>query len=553
MSEQLNSWKQIARHLKCSVRSARRWEDQQGLPVRRALGGVFALRTELDAWHSAQVRPTKAPATALAAIAPASIAVLSFANLSTEPQNDYFAAGLTEELTTTLARVAALRVTSRTSTLALRGVARGARATARLLRVRYLLEGSVRRCGEQLRISAQLIDAGRDQQLWAQIFDGTTHDVFAFQEQLARQITAALQVQFSGADRERLAHNAISNLPAYECYLRARQEGWRWRRDSIDRAVQLLEQALRLNGGHPRLYAALGVAFLQYREAGIDLSERPLVQAERCAQQLLALQPESAAARQLRGWISYSRGQLQAAVTDLRATLGEEPYNADALLLLCNCYLVSGRVRSARPLLERLAIVDPLTPVSLCMPAFADVMEGEFARAIGPYRRMFEMDPDNPLARLFYVWVLLLNGRKRQARALAQSCATDVHATLPAQVMRLLIAASSGSITEAEARLSPQLQEAASATDLFPRFLAQAFALAGRPATALAWLRCAIERGFINYPFLARHDPCFRALRRHEAFRRLLGVARQRWQDFDVQSPRAGAAPVVIRHNELLK
>jgi TolB-like protein/thioredoxin-like negative regulator of GroEL len=535
MSEQLDSWKQIARHLKCSVRSARRWEDERGLPVHRALGNVFALRTELDAWRTAQVRPARArcAAAVVAETAPASIAVLSFGNLSSEPQNEYFAAGLTEELTTMLSGVRALRVTSRTSTLALRGVARSARATAKLLRVRYLLEGSVRRAGDRLRISAQLIDASRDQQLWAQTFDGTAPDVFAFQEQLARLITAALQLQLSRADRERLTHGAIANIPAYECYLRARQEGWRWRRESIDRAVQLLEQALRLNGGHPRLYAALGVAHLQYREAGIDLSEQPLLQAERCAQQVLELQPESAAARQLGGWINYSRGRLQAAVADLKATLGAEPYNADALLLLCNCYLVSGRVRAARPLLERLAGVDPLTPISQCMPAFADIMEGEFARAVGPYRRMFEMDPDNPLARLFYVWVLLLNGRLRQAQAIARAGAADLHATLPAQVMRLLVAASSGALTDAEARLSAELTQAACATDLFPRFLAQAFALAGRPLAALEWLRCAIERGFINYPFLARHDPTFRAMRRNAAFARLLGVARERWEAFE--------------------
>ena len=534
MSEQLASWKRIARHLKCSVRSARRWEDQQGLPVHRALGGVFALPAELDAWRVAQVRLTKVrkPLTAVAATTPASIAVLRFANLSSEPQNDYFAAGLTEELTTMLSRVEALRVTSRTSILALRGAAHSARATAKLLRVRYLLEGSVRRAGERLRISAQLIDARRDQQLWAETFDGSARDVFAFQQQLARLITAALQLRLSRADQERLSDCAITNIQAYECYLRARQEGWRWRRESIDRAVQLLEQALRLNGAHPRLYAALGVAHLQYREAGIDLSDRPLVQAEHCAQQLLALQPASAAARQLRGWIHYSRGHLQAAVADLRATLGAEPYNADALLLLCNCYLVSGRVRAARPLLERLASVDPLTPVSQCMPAFADVMEGEFARALAPYRRMFEMDRDNPMARLFYVWVLLLNGRLRQARPLAEACSAELRDTLPAQVMRLLIAASSGAISDAEARLSAELAQAASATDLFPRFLAQAFALAGRPDAALEWLGCAIERGFINYPFLARHDPCFRPMRRNAAFRALLGVARERWQAF---------------------
>ena len=533
-AEQLESWKAIARYLKRSVRTARRWEQTQGLPVHRSLGAVFAPRLELDAWREAQERAPVLPPAApeSAGPSPVSIAVLPFENLSPDPQDAYFAAGLSEEITTVLSKVQALRVTSRTSTLALRGASGGARAIARRLRVRYLLEGSVRRAGERLRISAQLIDAGRDAHLWAESFDGTIDDVFAIQTQLAQLITEALKLHLTSADRQRLAQNLIPNVAAYECYLRARQEGWRWRRDSIDRAVQLLEQALQIGGGHARLYAALGVAHLQYREAGIDLSEQPLANAERCARQLLALQPGSASALQLRGWIHYSRGLLQAAVHDLKGVLEHEPHNADALLLLSNCYLVSGRVGSARPLLERLASIDPLTPLSRCMPAFADIMEGKFARAVSPYRQMFEMDPANPLARLFYVWVLLLNGRTRQGLALANACPSDVSDTLAAQVMRLLLAAAAGSLSEPQARLSPELEAAATATDLFPRMLAQGFALAGRRTAALRWLSCAIERGFINYPYLARHDPSFRTLRRDAQFRRLLALARTRWQAF---------------------
>ena len=188
----------------------------------------------------------------------------------------------------------------------------------------------------------------------------------------------------------------------------------------------------------------MGVAYLQYREAGIDLSEQPLQQAERCAMQVLALEPGSSAALQLRGWINYSRGRLQIAVRDLNEALAGEPYNADTLLLLCNCYIISGRVAAARPLLQRLASVDPLTPVSLCMPAFADIMEGKFARALKPYRQMFELDTANPLGRLFYVWVLILNRRPRQAVALVQASPPDVQDSLAGWVMRLLAAALAG-------------------------------------------------------------------------------------------------------------
>jgi tetratricopeptide (TPR) repeat protein len=98
-----------------------------------------------------------------------------------------------------------------------------------------------------------------------------------------------------------------------------------------------LHEAIRIIGDNVRLYAALGLAHLQYREAGIDLSERPLLEAEACAAKLFALDGHSASGHQLRGWILYSRGLIQAAVSDLKAALDLEPNNADTLLLLCNC------------------------------------------------------------------------------------------------------------------------------------------------------------------------------------------------------------------------
>lgn len=534
--ERLESWKAIARYLRRGVRTVRRWEQQEGMPVHRHAhrdrASVFALRSEIDAWQAARVAP--AAARVRAATAPQAIAVLAFENLSPDPANAHFAAGLTEEITSTLSQMGSLRVTSRASVLAL-GTARAtAPALARRLRTRYLLTGSVRRHAGRLRIAAQLVDGRADTHVWADTFEGKLQDVFALQERLARQIAAALRLRLSAREDQRLAARPIASVVAYECYLRARQQGWRWRPASIDRAVQLLGQALESAPDSAPLHAALGMAYLQYREAGLDLSERPLEQAQRCAEQLRALAPGSAADLRLRGWLGYARGRIQVAVRDLSEALAAEPNDADTLLLLCNCYIISGRVPAARPLLKRLASVDPLTPVSLCMPGFAAIMEGRCRRALQPYRQMYESDPANPLARLFYAWVLLHNGRRRAAAALLQRAGAEVRHSLPGWIMGQLALALGGRLPPEPEPLSPHLQAAAVATDLYPRFLAQTYALAGQSAPALRWLKVAIERGFINYPYLARHDPCFRRLRRDERFRRLLGLARARWQAFEV-------------------
>ena len=298
-----------------------------------------------------------------------SIAVLPFTNLSTDPENAYFADGLTDEITR---RSVEGSLSTRDLSNVVGERSRGRRKTLEPSRAssepRFLLEGSVRRADNRLRITAQLIDAEADTHLWAEKYDGSVEDVFAIQERIARVIVEALELRLSADEDRRLAQRGIDNVHAYECYLRARQQGWRWRKDAIDQAIQLLRNGLALVGDSARLHAALGVAYLQYREAGIDFGDGPLVEAEACARRVFELEPASAAGLQLRGWIHYSRARIQEAVRDLKSALELEPNDPDTLLLLSNCYLISGRVAAARPLLDRLISIDPLTPLTRCMP-----------------------------------------------------------------------------------------------------------------------------------------------------------------------------------------
>ena len=494
--------------------------------MHRVQGSVYAYRSEIDAWRESGTR--QAPKRH-----PKSIAVLPFSNLSVDPENAYFADGLTDEVTADLSKVRALRVISRTSSMAFRDTGKGVKTIARELGVRYVLEGSVRRAGSRLRITAQLIDASTDDHVWADTFDGSVEDVFAFQERLARVIVGALELQLSTDEERRLAERPIANVHAYECYLRARQEGWRWRKDSIDHAIQLLHNGLEIVGDNAGLFAALGLAHLQYRDAGVDMSERPLDEAEACARKVFALEPASAVGRQLRGWIAFARGRIQDAVRDLKAALEIDANNPDTLGLLSNCYVISGRVEAARPLIERLIAVDPLTPVNRCMPGFAEVMVGNFAAALEPYRQMVAMDPGNPMARLFYVWILILNGRTDAVGAVLAAFPPDVRETVPARLAFFMADALAGNVEGVDAALTPEVDAAAKASDLFARILAQGYALAGRPDRALDWLEVAVGRGFINYPFLARYDPFLQTLSADPRFVALMVVARDRWERFD--------------------
>jgi TolB-like protein len=541
--DRLDSWKEIAAYLRRGVRTVRRWEREEGLPVHRhvhrVLGTVYAYKSEIERWRQTSRRnPAQSTPAAAGTIASAprrvkSIAVLPFANLSGDQENEYFADGLTDEVTADLSRVAGLRVISRTSAMAFKRTTKDVGTIARELGVRYILEGSVRRAGDRLRITAQLIDAATDDHLWADKFDGAVDDIFAIQERLARVIVKALELRLSPDEDRRLADRAILNVHAYECYLRGRHEAWRWRSDAIDHAIRLLENGIALAKDDARLYAALGHAYLQYREAGIDVGERPLVQAERCARKVGALEPASPSALLLRGWIHYSRGRIQDAVHDLKAALEIDANNADTLLLLTNCYLISGKVSAARPLIDRALSLDPLNPVTRCMPGFAELLEGNFAAAIEPYRHMCDMDPGNPMGRLFYVNVLVLNGWTDSAQAVADAFPPEVRETVPARIAIFLARALARQDATAHAARIEEIEGLATAADVFPRMIAQGCALAGMPARALPWLAIAVDRGFINYPFLARYDPCFAPLRGLRQFQELMEVVQDRWQRFE--------------------
>lgn len=539
--DRLSSWKEIATYLDRSVRSVRRWERTEQLPVHRhvnvKLGRVFAFTEELDAWSKSRaLAPAFVPASGSEArtFNSRSIAILPFQTRESAQNSDtYFAEGLTDEVTTALTRVGQLLVTSRRSATVSATRASTTKAVAAELGVRYLVEGSVRWSGRRFRVSATLIDAQLDIQRWADSFEGSLEDAFSVQEEIARRIVAALELQLSPDEVNHLHDRPFRNMPAFECYLRARHDMWRWSRDSIDNAVRLLHEALSLEGEHPRLYAALGVAHLQYRETGIDLTDAPLSEANGYVVRLMALDEHSACGRQLRGWISYSRGDIQRAVRDLRVALNLEPSNCDTLLLLTNCLLISGRGALAQPLLTRLLAIDPLTPITRCMPGYAAVLGGDVEAAIDPYRQMFEMDPSNPMARLFFAWALTLNHRDRDVVHLLQGLPAEQRSTIPARLLLFMGRMAAGSRQEALAELTPGIDAVARGTDVFPRLLAEVFALANLRVQAVRWLRIAVERGFINYPYLARTDNAFAQLRDDPTFRNVLKSVRDRWERFD--------------------
>ncbi len=205
-----------------------------GLPISLILAWAYELKPEEARPHGPEYEgsppspETAAPTGVTATRQRKSIVVLPFDNMSPDPGDAYFADGLTEEIITNLSHIHSLRVISRSSAMALKGTQKDVRTIGRELEVQFVLEGSVRKSADDLRITAQLIDAKTDEHLWAERYDGQLEDVFGVQEDVARSIVDSLQLQLEPDEARRLSEHPIQDLRAYEYFLKATQETWKF-------------------------------------------------------------------------------------------------------------------------------------------------------------------------------------------------------------------------------------------------------------------------------------------------------------------------------------
>ena len=294
--------------------------------------------------------------------------VLPFANLSPDPDNAYFADGLMEEVIADLSRVQALTVISRTSSVKLKATDWDLRRIGRELNVRYALEGSVRRAGSTLRITAQLIDLESDAHLWAEKYSGTVDDVFDLQERLSRRIVEALRITLTPPEDREIAARPIADIRAFEYYQRARQEYYRYTAEGMAAARALAEHGLAAVGPNEALYGMLGTVYAWSPMVllGGD-EETTLREAEGCARRAFELNPNSAQGLSIMGQVAYRRGQAGEAVRLLTLACAADPNNPDAMHQLAGAYLLGGRIGPMREVLTRLAELDPLTASNHCL------------------------------------------------------------------------------------------------------------------------------------------------------------------------------------------
>lgn len=477
---------------------------------------VFAEALE-EAWSDAATGPVAASDDD-----PPGLVVMPFANLSPDPDNEYFSDGLTEEVISDLSQLRGLRVISRTSSLRLKDDDRDLGTISRALGVRYVLEGGVRKAGDQLRITARLLDAEHDDHLWSERFSGAVDEIFEIQERVARSTVAALRVRLSSAEDQALSARPITDPRAYESYLRARYEAWRFSPESLERAKRHIEAALALVGDNELLWATLGHIRLMYVESGGDTDPSTLERIDEIAERMEALNPGSARGHWLRAFAATQRGRMAGALHHGTAALRGSPDDPDVLTLMVYVHANVGRMERARALAERAVPLDPLTPVTRLMPGFVGVFDGRFEAGIAPYREAWELDGGSPFTTVFYGWALAHAGHVDEAVRVmselgAEPGAGPFHAWAGSLAHGLR-----GNAEAARRAITPAFEGAGQTTAMFARGLADCWALAGEADAALHWLERAVEGGLLNARYVADHDLFLKSLRGDPRFQALV-------------------------------
>jgi serine/threonine-protein kinase len=485
---------------------------------------------ELLAVLDAELTPEASRAARPTASEKPSIAVLPFANLSPDPADEYFADGLTDEIITDLSVIRGMHVIARASMMRFKGTSKDPATVARELRVRYVLDGSVRRAGATLRLTVRLLDAADDSTVWSEKLGGSVEDVFAMQEKVSRTVVDALRVTMAPHEDRRLAERPIEDIRAYEAYLQARQLMWTFTVESLDRACRILENALAAVGENARLIGTLGHAHLHYLETGDPGAKQHIAEAERCAERLAAIDGDSILLHSLRGQIHYQRGEIREAIVAFERARALDPNDANVACYLALQYLMAGRDAPARVAADAAASLDPLTPLFQCMPGFCESCAGHADAAVPYYRRFLEMDPANPAAHLYLLWTLAHAGQTAEAVEIAARLPRAFPGTLFADLGRAFERALQGDAAGARGAITPAIRAAVRNVEWFARLLMDLLAIIGDVEGAADAAEWVLAHGFAHYPLLAQHDRFLAPYREHPRIRHVLEIARARWE-----------------------
>jgi len=351
-----------------------------------------------------------------------SIAVLPFTNMSDDPKQEYFSDGLTEEIITALSKVRQLFVIARNSTFTYKNKPVKMQQVSKELGVRYVLEGSVRRSSERVRITAQLIDATTGNHLWSERYDRKLQDIFALQDEITKKIITALNVELTQGEQARTAALGTNNLEAYMKFIQAREKIYRHNIESNALAQQLAEEAIALDSKYASAYRILGVTHMLDVIFGSSKSpKQSLGKAIELVKKAIELDDTNGYNHTVLGFLLVLIRKYDKAVAEAEWGVALDPNVADSHAWLGIIYRFVGRWEEAILTYKKAIRLNPIPPSwYLYGLGLAYAWTGRYEEAITECKKAIHDQPDSLLVRLMTAVVYSLSGRDEEARVEAE-------------------------------------------------------------------------------------------------------------------------------------
>ncbi|HKW43459.1 MAG TPA: tetratricopeptide repeat protein [Thermoplasmata archaeon] len=349
------------------------------------------------------------------------LAVLPLANISPDPGDEYFADGMTEELITALSKVNGLSVIARTSAMKYKGASKTAAEIGRELDVKTLLEGSVRKAGNKVRITLQLIDARSEEHLWAQAYDRDLEDIFAIQSDIAQRVARALRVQLVRREKQAIEQRATGIVEAYTLYLKGRHEWNKRSREGLDLAIQLFGQALAKDASYSLAHSGLADAYALQALFEFAPPNEAFPKARAAAERALQLDDRMAEAHTSLGLVRFQfEWDWTGAEAEFRRALDLAPGYPSAHQFYADFLKAMGRFDEAIAQMSNAKQLDPLSVSINTGLGHVLYLSRDYDRAIEQYRKALELDPGFVQAHLWFGRPYLQKGMFKEAIAEVQ-------------------------------------------------------------------------------------------------------------------------------------
>lgn len=451
----------------------------------------------------------KRPSPQTAASGKTSLVVLPFQNMSTDKEQEYFSDGLADELIDTLSKNPKLRVISRSSAFFFKGKETDIKTIAQKLNVTHVLEGSIRKSGNRLRISAQLVEAATDSNVWSQTYDRRMDNIFAIQDEITSSVADALQATLQG---EQTTERKETNPEAYNAYLQGRYFYDRRSKEDLEKAIDYFEQALRIDPNFARAWVGLSDTHSRQADRGYIPVNESYAKARQEADKALELDSNLAEAHAAIGWIkTFHEWDWTGADAAFKKALELEPANADIVRRAAVLAGTLGRFDEAITLDRRAIELDPLRVVTHFNLAIQACNAGRWTEAEAAIRKALELDPQYPGAHFQLGLIYLVQSKAKEALAeMQKETAEDYRRYGVALAYHAL-----GKRKEADAALEGCIQEYQN-SGAFQ--LAEIFAFRGETDKAFEWLDRAYKQrdsvlAVIKGDMMLRsleHDPRYR-------------------------------------------